>query len=117
MCEHHRSVLVVSSGVHGACGVGREFQGGGGLLIFIFWWCGGVDVDSQVSWLEQDVALLNRIYPFSSLSLGRSIMAGFRVGKGKLAVNPPREWELGRGCTPPWQQVKAAWVRREACEC
>lgn len=36
VCEQHRSVPVVSLGVHGACGVkGRVFPGGRGLLIFI----------------------------------------------------------------------------------
>lgn len=38
---------------------------------------GGVDVDSQVSGLGQDVAWLNRIYPFSSLSLEREHYGGF----------------------------------------
>lgn len=36
VCEHHRSVPVVSLGVPGVCGVeGRVFPGGGGFLIFI----------------------------------------------------------------------------------
>lgn len=73
VCEHHRSVPVVSLGV---CGVEeRVFQGGGGLLIFILG--AGVDVDSQVYWVEQDVARLNRIYAFSSLSLEREHYGGF----------------------------------------
>lgn len=79
LCEHRRSVLVVSLGVLGVCGVeGRVFQEGGGFLIFILpGVLGGVDADSQVSGLGQDVAWLNRIYPFSSLSLEREHYGGF----------------------------------------
>lgn len=77
VCEHHRSVPVVSLGVHGVCGVeGRVFPGVGGFRIFIFP-VGGVDVGSQVSWRGQDVGCLNRIYPLSSLSLEREHYGGF----------------------------------------
>ena len=79
VCEHHRSVPVVSLGVHGVCGVeGRVFPGAGGFLIFIL--LAGVGVGStlaQVSCRGQDVGCLNRIYPFSSLSLEREHYGGF----------------------------------------
>lgn len=79
VCEHHRSVPVVSLGVLGVCGVeGRVFQGGGGSHFYPSGrGVGGVDVDSQVSGLEQDAAYLNRIYPFSSLTLEREHYGGF----------------------------------------
>lgn len=54
------------------------FPGGGGFLIFILpGGRGGIDVGSQVSWRGQDVARLNRIYSFSSLSLEREHYGGF----------------------------------------
>lgn len=88
VCEHHRSVPVASLGEFSGFSGWRDAwcrgEGASPFSSFLGVGGGGVDVDSQVSGLGQDVACLDRICPFLSPVPGKgALWRVLGLGKGE----------------------------------